>query len=103
MALTAAWAIVALFQRRGASPSFRSALLVTEVVLLAQGGLGALLVFTGLSPKRGLHFLYGVLAVLVIPVAYGYTVSATRKREPLIWMLATFALAGLVIRALTTA
>lgn len=101
--LTAVWAIVAFLRRRGASPGFRSALLVTEIVLLLQGALGAVLVASGLRPRQGLHFVYGVLAAVLIPVAYGYTTSATRQREPLIWMLAMLAIVGLVIRAITTA
>ncbi len=101
--LTAIWAIAALFRGRGASPGFRSALLVTEIVLLLQGGLGALLVVSGLRPRQGLHFVYGILATVLLPVAYGYTTSATRRREPLIWMLAMLAMVGLVVRAITTA
>jgi heme A synthase len=98
----AIWAVLSFFRKEGASPSFRSALLVTELVLLLQGGVGAFLVLTGRQPRQGLHFVYGILAAVVIPVAYGYTASAARRREPLIWMLALLALAGLVIRALTT-
>lgn len=97
----AIWAVLSFFRKEGASPSFRSALLVTELVLLLQGGVGAFLVLTGRQPRQGLHFVYGVLAATVIPVAYGYA-AAARRREPLIWMLALLALAGLVIRALTT-
>lgn len=102
MVLVAIWAVVAFFRKRSASPGFRSALLVTELVLLLQGGVGAFLVLTGRQPRQGLHFVYGILSAILIPVAYGYTASASRRREPLIWMLALLALAGLVIRALTT-
>jgi heme A synthase len=100
--LVAIWAVVAFFRKRSASAGFRSALVVTELALLLQGFAGAFLVLTGRQPRQGLHFVYGILAVLVIPVAYGYTASAAGRREPLIWMLALLALAGLVIRALTT-
>jgi len=99
----AIWAIFGFSQRRGATPAFRSALLVTEFMVLLQGGLGAFLVVSGRLPREGLHFLYGVLAAVVIPVAAGYTSAAVRRREALIWMLAMLFMTGLVIRALTTA
>jgi hypothetical protein len=72
-------------------------------MMLAQAVLGIVLLASGLSPARTIHFLYGSLTVLVFPILWFYTRGDTSRRASLIWGLAGLAMMGLAFRAIGTA
>lgn len=101
--LIALWSLWRFFRRQGADPSYWGALLIGEILILAQGALGGYLWLIGLRPDRGgIHILYGVACALVIPTIYTYTRGGTERRVMLVYGVALLFLAGLVIRSIVT-
>jgi heme A synthase len=89
--------------------SWRVALTVTIVLALIQGVLGVTMVLLGLRPGRPddslyyLHFVYGGIVALVIPVATTYaTGGKNRRRDILIYSIAALILTAAAVRAWMT-
>lgn len=89
--------------------SWRIALTVTVVLALIQGVLGVTMVLLGLRPGRPddslyyLHFVYGGIVALVIPVATTYaTGGKNRRRDILIYSIAALILTAAAVRAWMT-
>jgi len=97
------WGLWTWFRKQPASGGYRSTLVMTEVLFLLQGLVGIGLYASGGRPRDALHWLYGILLVITLPVALGYASSHDRRREALVFGLAGLFMTGLAIRALTTA
>ncbi len=89
--------------------SWRIALTVTIVLALLQGVFGVTMVLLGLRPGRPddslyyLHFVYGGIVALVIPVATTYaTGGKNRRRDILIYSIAALILTAAAVRAWMT-
>ncbi|HEV2655533.1 MAG TPA: hypothetical protein VGT82_11260 [Ktedonobacteraceae bacterium] len=89
--------------------SWRIALTVTVVLALIQGVFGLTMVLLGLRPGRPddslyyLHFVYGGIVALVIPVATTYaTGGKNRRRDILIYSIAALILTAAAVRAWMT-
>lgn len=96
------WGFVLGVRGSGPTPNFIGALVIAEVVAVAQGLLGIVLLFSR-SPSQPLHILYGFALAVSLPMAATFV----RKREPraaafAFGFIALFA-AGLAIRGMTTA
>jgi heme A synthase len=92
-----------MFVRKSASTGgFRSTLVLTEILFLVQGVVGTAMFVGGRRPHDGLHWLYGILLVIVLPIAASYTSGRDPRRESLVYGLAGLFMAGLAIRAFTT-
>ncbi|MBM4418369.1 MAG: hypothetical protein FJ033_08675 [Chloroflexi bacterium] len=76
-------------------------LLIGEGLLILQFALGLGLVFAGRLPPDLLHFAYGGLATLVLPLVYSWS-RGREASSPLPTALAALFIAGLAIRAFTT-
>lgn len=101
--LMAAWGAWRFVRKQGLGGSYWGALIIAEVLILAQGGLGAYLWFSGLRPLRGgIHVLYGVVSALAIPLVYAYTRGREERPEMLMYSVTFLILAGLVLRAMVT-
>ena len=99
------WGLVMFFRHVAPSSGFNSALVIIEGLFVVQGILGVSLFAGGRRPHDPLHWLYGVLLVIVLPIALTYGSSSERdqRRQSLIYGVAGLFMAGLAIRALTTA
>ncbi len=82
------------------SPNLYSGLVATEIAVIVQALLGVAMSIAGYSPSDWKHFLYGFLAVLVLPAAYSWT-RGYRRASLVIAATALF-LSGLGIRAYQT-
>jgi hypothetical protein len=96
-----------LFQfARGSSPSgsYLGALILAEVLILVQGLIGWVLIVQGHRPQEGLHFLYGVAAVLALPGVYysPWVARGTERRDSLILGVTAFFLVGIAVRGIAT-
>ncbi len=96
------WATVAFLRGEQVSPSFRGALIIGELLMLAQGALGILMVLGGTFPPDLLHFLYGFLVALSWPAVYIYTNARMGRSELGYYALVSFFVFGLAIRAVMT-
>lgn len=91
------------------SRTWRIALTVTIVLALLQGVFGVIMVLLGLRPGRPddslyyLHFVYGGIVALIIPVATTYATSGkNRRRDILIFSIAALILTAAAVRAWIT-
>lgn len=86
----------------GPSPSYRGALVIAEVAILAQGLLGAL-AWPAHGPPEWIHVLYGFALALALPLAATIAREGSPRRTALTLGLASFFAAGLAVRGITTA
>jgi hypothetical protein len=88
------------------SPLFRSALRVTSYLALLQGIIGGLIYFflPAYRPADQLHYVYGILVLLAIPVAFIYMSGKPERlrRDMLILILAALVVAAAAVRAAMT-
>lgn len=83
----AVWGLWRFFRRQGVDSSYWAAIVIAEVLYLAQGALGAFLFFSGIGQLNGsyMHILYGVVAVLVVPALFMYTRGDETRRVMLVY------------------
>ena len=96
------WGYFRFFRGKGISSSYWGALAVGEILLAAQGIVGAILWFGGPGPSRPIHILYGFVALIMIPGAYVYTKGRTDRAEILMYGTATIITVGLLFRGTCT-
>lgn len=96
------WGVLNFILVRGVTSNYLGALVIGEILLLAEGILGLILVVTGGWPADGLHFLYGVTIAIAWPGVYAYTHAGTSRREMGIYAIVSFFMFGLAIRAMMT-
>jgi len=99
----AVWGLFRFFRRQGISSGYWGALVIAELLVLAQGSLGAYLWYSGLRPARDIHILYGAVSALALPAVYAYTRGREQRAEMLLFAVAALVTVGLVLRATTTA
>jgi hypothetical protein len=104
MLILAVWNLANYVRGRGVDGSVIGAVVVGELLMLTQAGLGLTIwLGYGLSPASLIHFLYGSLTLLALPALWVYTRGATDRRASLIWALAGLFMFGLALRAIGTA
>lgn len=96
------WGVIAFLRGMGISGSYFGALIIGEILIIAQGAIGAIMIFTGHFPMDGLHLLYGIVIPLAWAAVYVYTHGAQTRREMMIYALMSFFVMGLGIRGIMT-
>lgn len=96
------WGVLAFLRGIGVSSSFFGALVIGEILVLAQAVIGIALLLTGRFPMDGLHILYGVVVPLSWAAVYVYTRGGTSQREMMIYAIMSFFVMGLGIRGIMT-
>jgi len=81
---------------------FRILLTATAALRLLQDLVGVSLFVSGLKPGEGLHFVYGAIVLLAIPVAYVYSDQKQVRRDIIIMTIAVVAVLGAAFRAFAT-
>ena len=103
--IMAAWGLWRFFRKQGVDSSYWGAVVIAEILLVIQAALGGYLWLSGTGnlAGRGIHILYGVASILVIPGVYLYTRGDAERRAMLLYGVFFLFLAGIVLRAMTTA
>lgn len=102
------WGLVLFFMKKTFNRPWRITLIITAIVAALQALLGIILVLLGQRPGTGtglyyLHYVYGAIVVLAIPVAVTYaTGRKNQRRDILIFSIASLILVAAALRALTT-
>lgn len=102
----AVWGLFRYFRKQGVDSNYWGALVIGEVLYLAQAALGAYLFFSGQTTNTGwrtIHILYGVVGFLVVPSIFAFTRGDQDRRVQLIYAVGLLFNVGIVIRAMTTA
>jgi hypothetical protein len=81
---------------------FRRLLLATAAIGVLQAIFGGILYIDGLRPAEGLHFVYGLIVLGAIPVAYVYSDQKQVRRDIIIMSIAAVAIIGAAVRAFMT-
>ena len=107
-AVTGVWGLILFFMKKPINRPWRISLIVTAVIAALQAVLGITLVLLGQKPGTGtglyyLHYVYGAIVVLAIPIAITYaTGGKNQRRDLLIFSIAALILVAAAIRALMT-
>jgi heme A synthase len=99
-AITGIWGLVLFFMKKEMNKAWLWALKITAGLAALQALFGILMVASGLKPGGGtdlyyLHYVYGSIVALGIPVALTYTTSGKDKRKDLL----IFSIAALIMLA----
>jgi len=102
MAALALWALWLRIRTKPLDGNWFGAAVIGELVLVAQMAIGFYLYAQGNGaalPRPFLHILYGVVAVITLPTAYGYFNSLEDENVKTLAMAATCAfLWGIILR-----
>ena len=107
-AVTGIWGLILFFMKKPINKPWRISLTVTAVIAALQAVLGITLVLLGQKPGTGtglyyLHYVYGAIVVMAIPIAITYaTGGKNQRRDLLIFSIAALILVAAAIRALMT-
>jgi len=102
------WGFILFFMKKPINRPWRISLIVAAVIAGLQALLGIILVLLGQKPGTGtglfyLHYIYGAIVVLAIPIAITYaTGGKNQRRDVLIFSIAALVLVAAAIRALMT-
>ena len=104
--IMAGFAFWAYFRHLGVDGNLWGILAVGELLYVAQGLFGLFLFFTTkVLPEgwRWVHILYGVVLVISLPGAFAYSKGKDDRRSALVYGIVGLFLAGVSLRAMTTA
>ncbi|MDQ2907369.1 MAG: hypothetical protein ABI456_16745 [Ktedonobacteraceae bacterium] len=109
-AIAGIWGLILYITKRTETMNqpWRISLIVAALIGALQGVLGVLLVILGQKPGTGtglywLHYVYGGIVALVLPVAVTYATSGKNvRRDVLIFSIGAFILVAAAVRALMT-
>lgn len=82
--------------------AFRWLLVATASLGALQAVVGGLIFLTGARPGDQLHFVYGGIVLLAIPIAYAYSDQKRVRRDLIIMVIAIVAVIGAAVRAFMT-
>jgi hypothetical protein len=100
--VSALWGWIAYFRRGTAGTTLAHLLTLCQTLIVAQVGLGLLLLSDDYRAPEQLHYAYGTFALLAVLSPWFYAPKEPRKR--LAWFSgATLVAAALAVRAYTTA
>lgn len=102
--IIAGYGLVTFIRNQTIAPAFWGALVIGELLYLAQMVVGILLAVQGGVPMRGwVHYLYGTVIVISLPGLYAFTRGRDTRREALMYAFIGVFLAGIALRASDTA
>ncbi|HZU67780.1 MAG TPA: hypothetical protein VFA09_10935 [Ktedonobacteraceae bacterium] len=108
-AISAIWGFILFFLKKAMNRPWRIMLIITGIDTAIQALLGITLVLLGQRPGAPgdslyyLHYVYGAIVALAIPIAVTYaTGGKNQRRDVLIFSIAALILVAAAIRALMT-
>jgi len=102
MAALGIWGLVSFMRGESLGGSLSGALVIGQVLIVAQGLFGAMLYLDGARPATQIHLLYGITAALVLPFVWSYVKDRHPRQALLFYSLVALFIAGLAIRGMTT-
>lgn len=96
------WSLLLAAIGRAAGPGFERYQAVVMSVFVVGAASGGLLLVAGFRPSEGLHLLYAVIALAVIPLARSVLGRATPRRAAVLLLVAFVVLGAVTYRLFTT-
>jgi len=102
--IMAFWGFWRFLRKKGVDSSYFGAVVIAEILYIAQAGLGLFLFLTkrGVLSRPPVHMLYGTVILLVLPGVYIYTRADETRRTILLYSLAFVFIIGISIRSMLT-
>ena len=98
------YGLVEYFRKRPVSPSYWGVIVVGNFMALGQGAIGLWLAVGGAQPGREwIHILYGIVAIMWIPLIQFFNRNRTGRDETLVVALVSLFECGIALRAISTA
>ncbi len=101
--IIAGYGFILYLRRGGVESNYWGTLAAGELLFVAQGVVGVILFAIGLRPAQWVHILYGVVLVITLPGTYALTRGRDARREAIIYAIIGLFLAGVTLRAMSTA
>lgn len=95
------WGLWRAIRKQGVDGSYLGSLLIAEGLYVLQAILGVLIWLNGPSPAWQ-HLLYGVFALLFLPLLFTYLQGDDSNRAQWVYALGTLFLFGVALRAIST-
>lgn len=97
------WGLFNYLRGQRVSEHYFGALVIGELLMIAQSLIGLALWFGGfVAARQSIHVLYGLIAVLTIPGAFVYMRDRDSRTEQLVYALVCLFLCGAALRSLET-
>jgi heme A synthase len=96
------WGVVLLVQRRGIDRIMRILLAITAGLGILQGLIGGVMWLLGCRPHDNLHYVYGLLVLAAVPVAFTYADNKSARRDMLVLTIAALVVVAAAVRAFMT-
>lgn len=97
------WGLFRAIRRQGVDGSYMGALVIGELIFVAQAVMGIILAIGGGVPGRGnFHYLYGAFALVALPGLFAYLRGDDSNLAQWYYGLATLFLFGIALRAIGT-
>jgi hypothetical protein len=98
------YGLVEYFRKHSVSPSYWGIIVVGNLMAVGQGLIGLWLALGGGQPAREwVHILYGVVAVMWIPLIQFFNRNREGRSETLVVALVSLFECGIALRAIATA
>lgn len=97
------WGIVLLIRKRAIDRVMRLLMYATAGLGVLQALVGGILfLFFSARPADNLHFVYGLIVLVGIPVAFVYADNRSARRDMIVYTIAIAAVAAAAVRAFMT-
>ncbi len=96
------WGIVEYIRGGSLGGNVAGALIIGQVLVVVQVGLGVVMLADGRTPDDTTHYLYGISAVVVMPFMWTYTRDRHPRQGLLLYSLLALFIFGLAVRGVTT-
>lgn len=102
MAAVGIWGLFTFARGGVLSGSLAGALVIGQVLVVAQVLAGVALYVNGARPESSVHILYGVTAVIVLPFIWSYVKDRHPRQGLLFYSLVALFIVGLAVRGMAT-
>lgn len=96
------WSLLLVFVGRAGGSAFERFQAAAVSVFLVGAVSGLILLVTGARPVEGLHLLYAIVAIALIPLARSFIGRASARAAGALLVAAFIVLGGIVYRLFTT-
>ena len=100
--LVGLWGMYRAIRNYGVDGSYLGAMAVGEILFIIQALLGVILLLGVGSAGRGVHYLYGVFAIVAMPGLFAYLRGDDSNNAQWAYAIMTLFLFGVALRSITT-
>lgn len=101
-AIAIGWSAILLVTRRTGGPAFERLQAAVVAALVVGAASGLVMLAVGSRPADGLHLLYAVVAIALIPLARSFLGQGSRRVLAAFLLVAFVVLGGVLYRLFTT-